>query len=187
VRLGDIKLCCSLHSNLPQNHRIIGWKRPLKSSCPTITLTPPCLLNHVMKCHICTFFEHLQGWDSTTSLHSLVQCLTALSVEEIFPNIQSEPPLMQLEAISSHPIASYLGEETKTCLTTISFQVDAESKKVPPQPPLLWTKQSQSLGSSAAPHKACALDPSPALLFSLGTWVCATEKWTNYYALSLSH
>ena len=36
--------------------------------------------------------------------------------EEFFPNIQSKPPLMQLEAISSHPIASYLGEATNTRL-----------------------------------------------------------------------
>jgi len=32
--------------------------------------------------------------------------------EEIFPNIQSKPPLMQLEAIASRPIAGYFGEET---------------------------------------------------------------------------
>jgi len=50
---------------------------------------------------------------------------------------------MQLDAIASHPIASYLGEETKTCLTTTSFQVVVESNKVPPQPPLLQTKQPQ--------------------------------------------
>ena len=42
---------------------------------------------------------------------------------------------MQLEAISSHPITSYLGEETNTCLTTTSFQGAVESDKVPPQPP----------------------------------------------------
>ena len=42
---------------------------------------------------------------------------------------------MQLEAIASHPNASYLGEETDTCLTTIAFQVAVESNKVPPQPP----------------------------------------------------
>ena len=34
---------------------------------------------------------------------------------------------MQLEPISSHPIVSYLGEETNTCLTTTSFQVLVES------------------------------------------------------------
>ena len=52
---------------------------------------------------------------------------------------------MQLEAISSHPIASYLGEETNTCLTTISFQVVVESSKVSLQPPLLQTEQTQVL------------------------------------------
>jgi len=54
----------------------------------------------------------------------------------IFPNIQSKPPLTQLEAIASHPVASYLGEETNTHLTTTSFQVVVE-------PPLLQTKQPQ--------------------------------------------
>jgi len=63
--------------------------------------------------------------------------------KEIFPNIQSKPPLMQYEAISSHPIISYLREETNTCLTTTSFQVVVESNKVSPQPPLLQTKQPQ--------------------------------------------
>jgi len=43
--------------------------------------------------------------------------------KEIFPNIQSKLPLTQLEAIASRPIASYLGGETNTCLTTTTFQV----------------------------------------------------------------
>ncbi|KAK4830748.1 hypothetical protein QYF61_013198 [Mycteria americana] len=42
--------------------------------------------------------------------------------EEFFPNIQSKPLLEQLEAIASHPITCYLGEETNTHLTTASFQ-----------------------------------------------------------------
>jgi len=50
---------------------------------------------------------------------------------------------MQLEAIASHPITSYLGEETNTCLTTTCFQVVVESNKVSPQPPLLQIKQPQ--------------------------------------------
>jgi len=33
---------------------------------------------------------------------------------------------MQLEAIDSCPITSYLGEETNTCLTTTSFEVVVE-------------------------------------------------------------
>jgi len=36
---------------------------------------------------------------------------------------------MQHEAIASCPIASYLGEETTTCLTTTSCQRVVESKK----------------------------------------------------------
>ncbi|KAK4815607.1 hypothetical protein QYF61_004822 [Mycteria americana] len=42
--------------------------------------------------------------------------------EEIFPDIQSKPPLAQLEAISSRPITCYLGEETDPHLSTTSFQ-----------------------------------------------------------------
>jgi len=68
--------------------------------------------------------------------------------KEIFRNIQSKPHLMQLEAISSCPIAGYLGEETtNTCLATTSFQVVVESNKVPIQPPLLQTKQPRFLQS----------------------------------------
>jgi len=63
--------------------------------------------------------------------------------KEIFPNTQSKSPLTQLEAISFLPIASYLGEETNTCLTTASFQVVVESNVVSTQPPLLQTKQPQ--------------------------------------------
>jgi len=67
--------------------------------------------------------------------------------KEIVPNIQSKPPLTQLEAIASHSITSYLEAETNTCLTTTSFQVAVESDKVSPQPPHLQTKQPQFLQS----------------------------------------
>ncbi|KAK4821425.1 hypothetical protein QYF61_019703 [Mycteria americana] len=60
-----------------------------------------------------------------------------------FPNNQSKPPLVQLEAISSHSITCYLGEETDPHLSTTSFQAVVESRKVSPQPPFLQTKQSQ--------------------------------------------
>jgi len=36
-----------------QNHS--GWKRPLRSSSPTVAPTPPCLLNRVLKCHFVIF------------------------------------------------------------------------------------------------------------------------------------
>ena len=37
---------------LSYNHRITDWKRPRRSSSPTIHPTPPFLLNHILKCHI---------------------------------------------------------------------------------------------------------------------------------------
>ncbi|KAK4810950.1 hypothetical protein QYF61_013358 [Mycteria americana] len=54
--------------------------------------------------------------------------------EEKFPNIQSKPPLVQLEAISSCPVTCYLGEETNTHLSTTSFQ--AKQSQLP-QPLLI--------------------------------------------------
>ncbi|KAK4821752.1 hypothetical protein QYF61_000813 [Mycteria americana] len=107
---------------------------PVQIPLPTVNPTPPCLLNHVPKCHVYMFLNSSRDGDSTTSLGSLFQCFTTLS---------SKPLLMQLEAISSCPIASYLGEETNTHLATTSFQVVVESKKVLPESPFLQTKQPQ--------------------------------------------
>jgi len=42
---------------------------------------------------------------------------------EVFPNVQPESPLVQLEPIPSSPIASHTGEEASLYLTTTSFQV----------------------------------------------------------------
>jgi len=89
------------------------------------------------------FFEHLQGWGLHHFPGQPVPMPDHSCSKEIFPNIQSKPPLAQLEAISSRPITRYLGEETNTCLTTTSFQVAVDSSKVFPQPPLLQTKQPQ--------------------------------------------
>jgi len=59
LRQGEIMLKMSLGVGLLQsnheNHRIIGWKRPLTSS-PTINLTPSCLLNHALKINIYRLF-----------------------------------------------------------------------------------------------------------------------------------
>ncbi|KAK4829031.1 hypothetical protein QYF61_001806 [Mycteria americana] len=87
--------------------------------------------------------HYAQGW----RLHHLsgqpVPMLDYPFSEEKFPNIQSKTLLAQLEAISSHPITCYLGEETDPHLTTTSFQAVVESDKVSPQPPLLQAKQPQ--------------------------------------------
>ena len=74
-----------------QNHK--DWKRPLKSPRPTINPTPPCLLNHVLKCHIYTFSEHLQGWGHLHFPGQPVPMPDHSFSKEIFLNTQSKSPL----------------------------------------------------------------------------------------------
>ncbi|PKU48776.1 ryanodine receptor hypothetical protein [Limosa lapponica baueri] len=81
--------------------------------------------------------------------------------EEIFPNIQSKPPLAQIEAMSCCPITCYLGEETNPHLFTTSFQVNVECNKFSPQPPFLQAKPPQFPQlllvrlALKAPHQLC--------------------------------
>ncbi|KAK4818295.1 hypothetical protein QYF61_010437 [Mycteria americana] len=122
----------------------IDWKRPLRSSSATVNLTlprPP--LYHVPKHLIQTSFKYLQGWRLNHFPGQPVPMLDNPFSEVTFPNIQSKPPLAQLEAISSCPITCYLGEETDPHLSTTSFQVVVESDKVSPQPPFLQAEQAQ--------------------------------------------
>ena len=77
-------------------HRILESsrleKRPLRSSSPTANPTPPCLLNHVPKCHIYTFFEHLQGWWLNHFPGQPVLVPDHSFSKEIFPNIHLNLP-----------------------------------------------------------------------------------------------
>ncbi|KAK4832389.1 hypothetical protein QYF61_022244 [Mycteria americana] len=57
-----------------------------------------------------TSFKYLQGWRLNHFPGQPVPMLDNPLGEEKFPNIQSKPPLVQLEAISSCPITCYLGE-----------------------------------------------------------------------------
>ncbi|KAK4828029.1 LOW QUALITY PROTEIN: hypothetical protein QYF61_022806 [Mycteria americana] len=132
------------HHRITESQNCIGWKRPLRSSSPTVNLTlprPP--LHHVPKHLIQMSSKYLQGWRLNHFPGQPVPMLDNPFSEVKFPNIQSKPPLPQLEAISSHPITCYLGEETDPHLSTPSFQVAGESNKVSPQPPFLQAKQSQ--------------------------------------------
>ncbi|KAK4810824.1 hypothetical protein QYF61_008796 [Mycteria americana] len=109
---------------ITESQNRIGWKRPLRSSSPTVNLTlprPP--LYHVPKHLIQTSFKYLQGWRLNYFPGQPVTMLDNPLSEEKFPNIQSKPPLAQLEAISSRPITCYLGEETDPHLSTTSFQL----------------------------------------------------------------
>ena len=103
--------------------RIIGWKRTVQSSNPTVNPTPPCLLNHIPKCHICMFFEHLQGWWLYHLPGQPIPMLDHSFSKDIFPNIQFKLPLTQLEVIASRPITCYSREETNTCLTEWKWSI----------------------------------------------------------------
>ncbi|KAK4811173.1 hypothetical protein QYF61_019804 [Mycteria americana] len=87
--------------------------------------------------------EVYQGWRLNHFPGQPVPMLDNPFSEVTFPNIQSKPPLVQLEALSSCAIICYWGEETDTHLSTTSFQVVVESNKVSPQPPFLQAKQPQ--------------------------------------------
>ena len=67
-----------------ESYYLLGWKRPWRSSSPTISLAlqrPP--LNHVPKCHIYTSFKYLQGcWLS----HHWGAILFKFSVQNNLPN-----------------------------------------------------------------------------------------------------
>lgn len=54
--------------------------------------------------------------------------------KDVFPNIESKPPLAQLEGISSCPLPCYLREVTDPHMGTVSFGV-IESDRVPSEPP----------------------------------------------------
>jgi len=77
------------------------------------------------------FFEHLQG----QCLHQLpgqpIPAPDHSLREVVFPNVQAESPLVQLEAIPSSPFTSYMGEEADLQLITTSLRVVVESNKVP--------------------------------------------------------
>ncbi|KAK4818842.1 LOW QUALITY PROTEIN: hypothetical protein QYF61_020061 [Mycteria americana] len=138
--------CSEWQNEITESQNRIGWKRPLRSSSPTVNLTlpsPP--LHHVLKNFIQTTFKYLQGWRLNHFPGQPVPMLDNPFSEVKFPNTQSKPPLAQLEAISSCPITCYLGEETDPHLSTTSFQVVVESNKVSPQPPFLQAKQPQFL------------------------------------------
>lgn len=81
---------------------------------PLILRYPYSPLYHNHKCHSQMSFENFSG--------QLVSVIYQNFSIEIFPNIQSKIPLVQFEAITSHPIACYLAEETDFLLPLFFLQ-----------------------------------------------------------------
>ncbi|KAK4812051.1 LOW QUALITY PROTEIN: hypothetical protein QYF61_026189 [Mycteria americana] len=130
------------HKSFTESQNRISWKRPLRSLSPVgVNLTlpsPP--LHHVPKHLIQTSFKYLQGWRLNRFPGQPVPMLDNPFSEVTFPNIQSKPPLAQLEAISSCPITYNLGEETDPTSLHPPFR---QFDKVSPQPPFLQAEQPQ--------------------------------------------
>jgi len=88
-----------VHVTVMKCHRItesLRLEKTSRSPSPTVTPTPPCLLNHVPKRHIYTFFEPLQGRRLHHCPGQPVSVFHNSFSKEIFPNIQPKPPLTQL-------------------------------------------------------------------------------------------
>lgn len=99
-----IKLCrhhCDTNQKTCAHLQIIRSNHPLNPTCS--------LPNHIPWCHIHTSLKCLQAW----GLHLLPGQPTPIP-EEILPNIQSKAPLVQLEIISSCPVACHLRKEADT-------------------------------------------------------------------------
>lgn len=60
--------------------------------------------NHITNCYIYLFLECSQGWRLHHFPEESVPTLNHLSSEEIFPNIQPEPSLVQLVSVPLYPI-----------------------------------------------------------------------------------
>lgn len=89
--------------------------------------------NHIPQYHIYTFLQCFQR-----------QCLlpgqpvpvpNCSFLEDVFPNIQSEPPLVQLEDIPSCATTVTWEKRLTPHLITTSFQIAIESNKAPEPPP----------------------------------------------------
>ncbi|KAK4814831.1 hypothetical protein QYF61_027804 [Mycteria americana] len=102
----------SLHPT--QNDSVAVGESPEPAQSLAFRAVPAVWLSHLK--------QQMWGWRLKHFPGQPVPMLDNPFSEEKFPNIQSKPPLAQLEAISSCPITCYLGEETDPHLSTTSFQ-----------------------------------------------------------------
>jgi len=126
---------------------MILW--PPRSSSPTSTH-----LHHIPQYHTSMFLEHLQGW----CLHHVPGQPVPVhhhSWEEIVPNIQSGPLLVQCEAVTSRPNA--VTWEQRPHLATTSF---LELWGVMRSPLSLFCSRLNHPSSLSFSPKYCAPEPS---------------------------
>ena len=80
-----------------------GFRFTQWNNYPTDNPTPPCPWNHVPQHHISKVLEHPQGWWPHHLPGKPMPMHHHSFREEIFPNVQPEPLLVQLKAATSHP------------------------------------------------------------------------------------
>lgn len=61
----------------------------------------------------------------------------------MFPYIQQEPPVFQFVTIVFCPVAGHHLKEPDSVIFTASLQILVHLDEIPPDPSLLWAKQSQ--------------------------------------------
>jgi len=96
-------MIAAVHVNI-ESLRLEKTSKIIKSNHQPTTTTPV---------KLCPEVPHLQGWGLPHCPGQPVPMSDHSSSKEIFLNIQSKPPLMQLEAISSRPIARLLGRRDR--------------------------------------------------------------------------
>ena len=97
-------------------------------------------------------FKYIQGWWLNHLPGEPIPVLNNPFCKEVFPDIQPKLTLVQLKAISPHPVSCRQWEETNPALAVSTFQILEESNEVSPQPPFLQTKQPQFLLSKNLPQ-----------------------------------
>ena len=109
-----------------QNHRIAQVGKDLNDHQvqpqPNYPNSNP-LLNPVPEYHTQLFFKNIQGWWIN---HLPGKSIPVLNhpFSKVFPDIQSNLPLVQLEAISTCPLICHQWEETKSkCIVTWQCQM----------------------------------------------------------------
>ena len=109
----------SAHVQLLLFHRIIESLRLEKTSKIIKSNHQPnttCLLNHVLKCHTYTFFEHLQGWwlhhfsgQPVQMLYHSVQKFFLISILNLpWPSLKALPLFLSLVTWEKRPTPASL-------------------------------------------------------------------------------
>ncbi|KAK4832219.1 LOW QUALITY PROTEIN: hypothetical protein QYF61_021066 [Mycteria americana] len=109
--------------------------------------------------------KRLQGWWLHHFPGQPVPLLNNPFGKEMFPNVPWKPPLAQLEAVSSRPVACYLGEETDPLLATASFQLE-RARRFPLSPLSSGLKDPSPLSRSSSDLCSRAFPSFGALLWT---------------------